>query len=95
MFLRSRGSGTGSTQPREDNWGATWMKKQRLQSKKTEINGPENSLRWTRNTLYQQKLALTSQKSDGRSVGIVRLRTKATEFLFFLVFITADEDIGS
>jgi hypothetical protein len=23
-FLRSRGSGTGSTQPREDNWGATW-----------------------------------------------------------------------
>jgi hypothetical protein len=26
-FLRSRGSGTGSTQPREDNWGATWMKK--------------------------------------------------------------------
>jgi hypothetical protein len=26
-FLKSRGSGTGSTQPREDNWGATWMKK--------------------------------------------------------------------
>jgi hypothetical protein len=26
-FLRSRGSGTGYTQPREDNWGATWMKK--------------------------------------------------------------------
>jgi hypothetical protein len=23
----SRGSGTGSTQPREDNWGATWMEK--------------------------------------------------------------------
>jgi hypothetical protein len=23
-FLRSSGSGTGSTQPREDNWGATW-----------------------------------------------------------------------
>jgi hypothetical protein len=23
-FLRSTGSGTGSTQPREDNWGATW-----------------------------------------------------------------------
>jgi hypothetical protein len=22
-----KGSGTGSTQPREDNWGATWMKK--------------------------------------------------------------------
>jgi hypothetical protein len=26
-FLRSRGSWTGSTQHREDNWGATWMKK--------------------------------------------------------------------
>jgi hypothetical protein len=23
-FLRSSGSGTGSTQPREDNWGGTW-----------------------------------------------------------------------
>jgi hypothetical protein len=23
-FLRSSGSGTGSTQPREDNWGASW-----------------------------------------------------------------------
>jgi hypothetical protein len=25
-FLRSSGSGTGSTQPREYNWGATWKK---------------------------------------------------------------------
>jgi hypothetical protein len=25
-FLSSSGSGTGSTQPREDNWRATWMK---------------------------------------------------------------------
>jgi hypothetical protein len=24
IFLRSSGSGTGFTQPREDNWGATW-----------------------------------------------------------------------
>jgi hypothetical protein len=31
--------------------------------------------------LYQQKLALTSSTSDGRSVGIVRSRTKATELL--------------
>jgi hypothetical protein len=26
-FLRGSGSGTGSTQPREDNWGATWKEK--------------------------------------------------------------------
>jgi hypothetical protein len=26
-FLRSKGSGTGSPQARENNWGATWMKK--------------------------------------------------------------------
>jgi hypothetical protein len=27
LTCRSSGSGTGSTQPREDNWGVTWMKK--------------------------------------------------------------------
>jgi len=32
--------------------------------------------------LYPQKLALTSPTSGGRSVGIVRMRTKATEFSF-------------
>jgi hypothetical protein len=36
-FLRSRGSGTGSTQPREDTWGATWMKKYRLGSIKPRL----------------------------------------------------------
>jgi hypothetical protein len=39
-----------------------------------------NSLRWPRNILYSQRLALTSPTSGGRSVGIVRLRTTATEF---------------
>ena len=33
--------------------------------------------------LYPQKLALTSPTGGGRSVGIVRLRTKATEFFFY------------
>ena len=32
--------------------------------------------------LYPQKLALTSPTGGGRSVGMVRLRTKATEFSF-------------
>jgi hypothetical protein len=42
-----------------------------------------NSLRSPRNTLYPHKLALTSLTNGGRSVGIVRLRSKATEFSFF------------
>jgi len=35
--------------------------------------------------LYPQKLALTSPTSGGRSVGIVRVRTKATEFVLFVL----------
>jgi hypothetical protein len=52
--------------------------------------GRRDSLRWPRNTLCPQKLALTSPTSGGRSVGIVRLRTKVTEFvvcLFVCLFI--------
>ena len=33
--------------------------------------------------LYPQKLALTSPIGGGRSVGIVRSRTKATEFFYY------------
>jgi hypothetical protein len=47
---------------------------------KTEINDRGNPLHWPRDILYPQKLALTSPRSGGRSVGIVRSRTKATEF---------------
>jgi hypothetical protein len=45
--------------------------------------GHGDPLRWPRDTFYQLNLALTSPKSGGRSVGIVRLRVKATEFSFF------------
>jgi len=34
--------------------------------------------------LYPQKLALTSPTGGGRSVGIVRVRTKATESFYLL-----------
>jgi hypothetical protein len=46
--------------------------------------GRGDPLRWPRDTLCPQKLALTSPTSCGRSVGIVRLRTKATEFVDLL-----------
>jgi hypothetical protein len=46
-----------------------------------EINDRGNPLHWPRNTLYPQKSALLRQQGAvARSVGIVRSRTKATEF---------------
>jgi hypothetical protein len=48
--------------------------------------GHGDSLRWPLDTLYPQKLALSSPASGDRSAGIVRSRTKATEFVFVLVF---------
>jgi hypothetical protein len=47
---------------------------------KTEINDRGDSLRCPRDTLYPLKLALTSPTCGGRSVGIVRWRTKTPEF---------------
>jgi len=38
--------------------------------------------------LYPQKLALTSPTGGGRSIGIVRVRTKATEFSLVLMFLS-------
>jgi hypothetical protein len=40
---------------------------------------------WPRGTLYPQKLPLTSPTSGGRSVGIVRSRTRATGLLLLYV----------
>jgi len=43
--------------------------------------------------LYPQMLALTSPTGGGRSVGIVRSRTKATEFSFSLVLLLEHEKL--
>jgi hypothetical protein len=56
----------------------------RLRSWKTDINGRRDPLRWPRDTLYPQKLALTSPTSGGLSVGIVRVRTKSHGVFFFV-----------
>jgi hypothetical protein len=47
--------------------------------------GRGDPLHWPRDNLYPQKLALTSPTSGGCSVGIVHLRTKATEFVCLLI----------
>jgi hypothetical protein len=41
--------------------------------------------------LYPPKLALTSPTSGGRSIGIVRSRTQATEFVLFVIPVTGRE----
>jgi hypothetical protein len=53
------------------------------------LGGRRDPLRWPRDTLYPQKLALTSPTSGGGSVGIVRLRTKGHGV--FLVLINSYE----
>jgi hypothetical protein len=46
--------------------------------------GRGNPLRWPCDILYPQRLTLTSPTSGVRSVGIVRSRTKATDFSFLV-----------
>jgi hypothetical protein len=77
----SSGSGTGSTQPREYNWGATWYKSSGSCLENGEY-GRRDPSRWPRGTLYPQKLAIISLTSGSRSVGIVRLRTQPMELKF-------------
>jgi hypothetical protein len=83
-FLSSNGSGTGSTQPREPrevNWGATWIKRSNgTRSRKQRLTAVGIRCADHASPLYPQKLALTSPTGGGRFVGIVRSRTKATEF---------------
>ena len=62
-------------------------------NKKSSGSGPENRLTAVGiscadhvTPLYPQKLTLTSPTGGGRSVGIVRSRTKATEFYVSLMY---------
>ena len=88
IFLSSSGSETGSTQPREPpevNWGATWIKKSSgSRSRKQSLTAVGTCCADHATPLYPQKLALTSPTGGGRSVGIVRSRTKATEFFMYI-----------
>jgi hypothetical protein len=50
--------------------------------------GRRDPSRWTSGTIYPQKLTLTSPKSGGRSVGIVRSQTQDTDFSFIKLQIS-------
>jgi hypothetical protein len=50
-------------------------------------------LSWPRDTLYSQTLALISPTRGGRSAGIVRSRTKATELLLLLLFVVCSSAV--
>jgi hypothetical protein len=77
---KSNESGTGSTQPCEHNWGATWQKSSGSCLENREY-GRRDPSRWPRGTLYPHKLAITSPTSSGRSVGIVCSWTQTMEFM--------------
>jgi hypothetical protein len=51
------------------------------------VYASRDPLRWPRDTLCPQKSALTSLTSGGRSVIIVRSRTKAKELLLLLLLL--------
>jgi hypothetical protein len=68
-------------QSREYSWGATGRISSGSGLEIREYYRGDPS-RWPRDTLYPQTLALTQPTSGGCSVGIVRSRTKVTEFLW-------------
>ena len=80
-FLSSSGSGTGSTQPHKVKLTSYLNKKSsgsRFRKQRLTAVGTRCANHVT--PFYPQKLALTSPTGSGRSVGMVRSRTKATEF---------------
>jgi hypothetical protein len=49
-FLSSSGTGTGSTQPREDKWGATWKKSSGSGLENLKLTTVGDPPRWPRDT---------------------------------------------
>jgi hypothetical protein len=85
-FLRSSGSGTGSTQPRDTIEELLERKSIGSDLESREYGSRDPSL-GPSGTLYPQKSALTSPTSGGRSVGIVRSRNQVTEFIYLFIYL--------
>jgi hypothetical protein len=83
IFWEVAGLERGPTQPEE-----LLVRKSSGSGLESQEYGRREPSRWPRGTFYPRKLALTSPTSGGRSIGIVRSRTEATEFsLVFLIII--------
>jgi hypothetical protein len=82
-FLSSFGSGTGSTQPREDKWGATWKRKYQLRSWKPRLMDVGVCRTGHRRPFYLQKVGIKFVGQWRSSVSIVHLRTKSYNFVWF------------
>ena len=87
-FLSGSGSGTGSTQPREVKL-RSYLNKKSSGSRFRKQSLTAVGIRCANHVtpLYPQKLSLTSPTGGGRSVGMVRSRTKATEFSLVYIYI--------
>ena len=81
-FLSSSGSGTGSTASWDQLRSYLNKKSSGFRSRKQRLTAVGTRCADHVTPLYPQKLALTSPTGGGCSVGIVRSRTKATEFFF-------------
>jgi hypothetical protein len=62
------------------------LRKSSVSYLKSREYGRRDPSRWPRGTLYPQKLALISPTSGGRSIGIVRSRTKTSYLLYFDIY---------
>jgi hypothetical protein len=91
--LISSGSGAGSTQPCEDNWGATWTKKYQLLSRKSRLTAVgihcgDHAKPSTHKSLHQFR----RQVAAACSVSIVHLWTNSHQvFLFCFYELTRDQ----
>jgi hypothetical protein len=79
------GSGTGSTQPHEYNWEATWKKRSCSGLENREYGRRETAAVTTRHPLSSKVGSYFA--SLVHYVGTIRSRTKAKEFSFILVYM--------